>query len=122
MLAKQYAEDAARTGEPMKEVPKINGALEAIEALNVATINVLSVAMMAVGGMLWFLDVNSLEEGRVKMRRAMGVEVYGKTEEEASDEIEEWIANTLARKELKDQARERAARELGVGLEKRGDR
>ena len=99
----------------MKEVPKINGALEAIEALNVATINVLSVAMMAVGGGLWALDINSLEEGRVKMRRAMGVEVYGKTEEEASDEIEEWIANTLARKEVKERARERAQREIGEG-------
>ena len=37
----------------------------------------------------------------------MGVDVYAKTEDEANEEIEEWIASTLARKEQKELAKSR---------------
>ena len=99
-----YAEKVAK-GETVSTPPPVNSTLEAIEALNVATINVLSIAMMATSGVLWYLDINSMDEARFKMRRAMGVDVYAKTEDEANEEIEEWIASTLARKEQKELAK-----------------
>ena len=107
-LAEALAAEKIARGEPVVAPPKVNSTLEAIEALNVATINVLSIAMMATSGALWYLDINNMDQARFKMRRAMGVDVYAKTEDEANEEIEEWIASTLARKEQKELAKSRA--------------
>ncbi|KAJ9660161.1 hypothetical protein H2198_002667 [Neophaeococcomyces mojaviensis] len=81
---------------------QVSGALEAVEALNIATINVLSVAMMATGGALWYMDVNSLADARRMIRGGLGVDGKGKTEQEAEEEIEEFIASVLARKDEKE--------------------
>lgn len=75
--------------------------MEAFEALNVATINVASVAMMVTGGLLWAFDISSLEDARVKIRGGLGVDGSGRSEAEADEEFEEWLATTLARKESK---------------------
>ena len=80
---------------------EINGALEAFEALNIATVNVLSVGMMLSGGLLWAFDISSLEDIRKKVRRTnMGVNTI-RTDQDAEEEIEEWFASVLARKEFK---------------------
>lgn len=79
--------------------------MEAVEALNIATVNVLSVALMATGGTLWYLDINTLDEGRRFLRGGLGVDGSGKSEREAEEEFEEWMASTLARKEEKEMAR-----------------
>lgn len=75
--------------------------MEAVEALNIATVNVLSVAMMATGGTLWYLDINSMTDARRFLRGGMGVDGTGRSEKEAEEEFEEWMATTLARKEEK---------------------
>jgi hypothetical protein len=74
--------------------------MEAFEALNIATINVLSVGMMVSGGLLWALDISSLDDMKRKVRTNMGVD-GSQNDSEAEEEIEEMIATILARKEFK---------------------
>lgn len=93
-----YSDAPAHNVEQSKNV---SGAFEAVEALNIATINVLSVAMMATGGALWYLDLNSLADARKMIRGGLGVDGKGMTEQEADEEIEEAIASILARKDAK---------------------
>ncbi|KAH6671764.1 hypothetical protein B0J14DRAFT_564362 [Halenospora varia] len=78
----------------------VNGAMEAFEALNIATINVVSVGIMATGGLLWAFDISSLDDMRRKVRTKMGA--TGSLEDkDAEEEIEEWFATVLSRKEFK---------------------
>ena len=79
--------------------------MEAFEALNIATVNVLSFAMMGIGGTLWYLDINSMDEARRKIRGGLGVDGSGRSEKEAEEDFEEWMASTLARKEMKEAQR-----------------
>jgi hypothetical protein len=52
---------------------KFDGGLEALEALSVATVNVFSWSIFYAGGMLWALDIASLEEMRSKLRVRLGL-------------------------------------------------
>lgn len=79
--------------------PRVNGAIEAFEALNVATINVVSVSMLFVGGALCALNVNSLDDMRRLIRGGAGADGTGRSETDLEQELEEWIAGVLDRKE-----------------------
>ena len=85
----------------------VSGPIEALEALSIATTNVLSFAMMGIGGTLWSLDINSLEEGRRFIRGGLGVDGSGRSEKQAEEDFEEWMATTLARKDAKESQREK---------------
>ncbi|PBP18796.1 hypothetical protein BUE80_DR010442 [Diplocarpon rosae] len=88
--------------EPSNRVgPEVNGAVEAAEALAIATINVASVGIMATGGLLWAFDISSLSEMKSKVRRNMGVNVARTDQDAEEEEIEEWLATVLSRKEFK---------------------
>ena len=100
-LASQAAFIKDAPANNAEQAKNVSGALEAVEALNLATINVLSVAMLATGGTLWYLDVNSLADARKMIRGGLGVDGKGMTEQEAEEEIEEVIASILARKDAK---------------------
>ncbi|KAI9668349.1 MAG: hypothetical protein M1829_005553 [Trizodia sp. TS-e1964] len=78
----------------------VNGAMEAFEALNIATANVASVGIMAAGGLLYAFDIVSLEDLRGRVRVGMGVE--GAEASRAEEEFEEWLASVLARKERRE--------------------
>ena len=95
-----------------------SGPLEAVEALSIASINVFSWAIFLVGGGLWAFDISGFEEFRSRMRRGMGIGTVRKemSDEEVEEEIEEWIAGVLVRKEEKERERER---ERGRGREGR---
>ena len=68
----------------------INGRLDAYEALSIATINVLSLAVMITGGTLWAFDISSMDELRQKVsRRRMQLDGTGRTERDDAVE-EEW--------------------------------
>lgn len=86
--------------QPNNQPVEFNGAMEAFEALNIATINVLSVGMMATGGLLWALDISSMDDMRRKVRSNRVVRA-GSDDKEAEKEIEELVATLLARKEFK---------------------
>ena len=81
---------------------KVNGPLEAVEALSIATVNVLSLGMMATGGTLWYLGINSMADARKTLRGGLGVDGTGRSEQQAEEEFEEWMATVLSRKEAKE--------------------
>ena len=92
-------------GHHAEQAKKASPAMEAFEALNIATVNVLSITMLATGGTLWYLDINTMAEARKFVRGGLGVDGTGKSETEAEEEFEEWMATTLARKDAKDSKR-----------------
>lgn len=84
--------------------PPGNGALDAVEAFNIATLNVASIAMTALGGFMCALDINNVEQARVKVRTGMGISqgVPPSEEEEKQFEqdIEEWVGKMLDKKDI----------------------
>lgn len=83
----------------------VNSALDAVEALGLASLNVASFALMMTGGMLWAFDVSSMPELQRRVRGGLGVDGSGRGEGEVEMEFEEWIATVLARKEDKERVR-----------------
>ena len=88
--------------------------MEAVEALNIATVNVLSVAMMSTGGLLWYFNINSMDDARRKLRGGLGVDGSGRDETQAEEEFEEWMATVLSRKEAKETNKAGAVQEKRV--------
>lgn len=77
-------------------------ALVAVEALGLATLNVISFGVMMTGGMAWALDVSGLEDMRYLARKTLGVNgVGGSADDEAEQEISIWVAQTLKMAERK---------------------
>ncbi|TQS37616.1 hypothetical protein Golomagni_01906 [Golovinomyces magnicellulatus] len=79
---------------------KVNGAMDALEALNLATVNVVSLALMTAGGMSWALDISSTDD----MKRKLHVdttEAKGLNDEYSDEAIDAWLASILMRKEFK---------------------
>ena len=75
---------------------QVDGGLEAVEALGLASLNVFSFAMAAVGvAMTWF-DIADVEDMRETVRRSAGYDVYG-GDSEADRELEVWIADVLSK-------------------------
>ncbi|KAI0019079.1 hypothetical protein F4780DRAFT_466496 [Xylariomycetidae sp. FL0641] len=87
-----------------RPVQKINSdnSLVAVEALSLATLNVLGFGIMATGGLAWAFDVSNLDDLRSMARRHVGPP-GGQTDEEAEREVEEWVAKILLRKEHQEQ-------------------
>ncbi|GFF31586.1 hypothetical protein IFM61606_00344 [Aspergillus udagawae] len=89
--------------------PPVNGAGDAFEALSLATLNVCSFAMMATGGVLYALDINSVEDMRRYVKKEMGTGTV--RDEEVEREVEEWVTKVLGEKfgvELKKEKEETA--------------
>lgn len=85
-----------------------SSATDAVEALQLATLSVMSAAMIMVGGGAFALDVSSVEELRGRFRKSQQGAEWKKQEREMEEEFEEWVVDVLARKEMKDQAKRRA--------------
>ncbi|KAI2472330.1 hypothetical protein F4781DRAFT_428581 [Annulohypoxylon bovei var. microspora] len=79
-----------------------DSSLIALEALNLATLNVMGFGIMTTGGLAWAFDVSSVDDLRKMARRGYGHH-GGQTDEEAEREIEEWIAGVLGKKEKREQ-------------------
>lgn len=73
--------------------PPVNGAGDAFEALSLATLNVCSFAMMATGGVLYALDINSVEDMRRYVKKGMGTGTV--RDEEVEREVEEWVVDNI---------------------------
>ena len=80
----------------------INGAMEALEALNLATVNVTSFTIMIAGGLLWAFDISGLEELKRRVRAELVVDGIGRRESDA-EEFGEWLATALERKREKEE-------------------
>ncbi|KAI0445808.1 hypothetical protein F4803DRAFT_108129 [Xylaria telfairii] len=85
-----------------------DGSLIALEALNLATLNVVGFAIMMTGGFSWALDVSSIDDLRQMARKHIGPP-GGRTDEEAEREVEEWVAKVLLRKEKQEEATAKAS-------------
>lgn len=93
-LVRRYKATIPKFYQPNTRPNEVNGAIEAFEALNIATINVFSLGMMLTGGLLYAFDISSLDDMRKKVRSSIGVE-GDRTDKDAEKEIEEWLATVL---------------------------
>jgi hypothetical protein len=110
-LSKRFRANIPSYYQPNTRPNEINGGLEAFEALNVATLNVTAFSVMTIGGLLWATDISTVDDARVKVRGAMGLEgESAEVQRQANEEFEEWLASVLARKEDKEMAKEKAAK------------
>ncbi|OTB17147.1 hypothetical protein K445DRAFT_42784, partial [Daldinia sp. EC12] len=71
-----------------------DSSLIALEALNLATLNVMGFGIMMTGGIAWAFDISSVDDLRTMARRHYGA-TGARTDEEAEREIEEWVAKVL---------------------------
>ncbi|KAI1655874.1 hypothetical protein F4813DRAFT_147499 [Daldinia decipiens] len=82
-----------------------DGSLIALEALNLATLNVIGFGIMMTGGLSWAFDISSVDDLRSMTRGHVGPS-GGRTDEEAEREIEEWVAKVLGRKEERENTKQ----------------
>jgi hypothetical protein len=68
---------------------QVNGALEALEALGVATVTAVSWTAMLTGGLLWALDVDGLVELRTRVRGRLGLDEG--VQDEAQREVDAFV-------------------------------
>ncbi|KAK6341840.1 hypothetical protein TWF730_001328 [Orbilia blumenaviensis] len=85
-----------------------NSGFDAFEALNIASLGVFSVGMMTVGAGMYLADVVNVQEMRTLLRSRYGLE-GAKSETDVEEEMEEWIASVLARKDRREAERAAAA-------------
>ena len=57
--------------------------------------------MMMTGGVLWAFDISTMDDLRRKIRGRLRNDSTGRTERQAEEDFEEWLAETLARKDEK---------------------
>lgn len=92
----------------MYHKPYISGGQDAFEALNIATINTVSIAMVLAGATFCVLDIDSVEAARKRYREKMGLEGSLKPgskpskeeEEQFERDMEEWLGSVFEKKDL----------------------
>ncbi|KAL4897562.1 hypothetical protein BDV59DRAFT_167981 [Aspergillus ambiguus] len=80
--------------------PDVSGGAEAFEALNLATLNVLSFGMAATGAALYAFDIDGVDDMRRYVRRGFesdGGQVTG-TDVQLEQDIEQWVGSVLGKK------------------------
>ncbi|KAI2610456.1 hypothetical protein GGR54DRAFT_376914 [Hypoxylon sp. NC1633] len=90
-----------QSNRPVNKIQS-DSSLIALEALSLATINVMGFGIMAAGGLAWAFDISNIDDLRRKARRHIGPP-GGQTDEEAEREVEEWVARVLLKKEQREQ-------------------
>lgn len=86
--------------KPPPRGPKEKGddQLVAVEALGLATLNVLSFGVMATGGLMFAFDISNVEELRQKARSSL-YGPNGVVDEAAEQQVEDWIVDVLSRRD-----------------------
>ncbi|KAJ5555026.1 hypothetical protein N7535_007469 [Penicillium sp. DV-2018c] len=92
--------------------PHSNSAADAFEALNLATLNVISFGIMAGGAVGYALDINELEDLRKFVRAGLrgGSDTPVKSDEELEMEITEWASKVFGDKFEKELEKEKMKR------------
>lgn len=67
----------------------------AFEALQLATLNVMSAAIMVAGGVAWALDISTVDDLRARARRSIDEAADMGLDPEAEKQVAEWMAKTL---------------------------
>ncbi|KAI9669018.1 MAG: hypothetical protein M1831_000610 [Alyxoria varia] len=73
------------------------GPFLALEALSLATINVIAWGMLTTGFGLWYYDIKGIKDMQNKIRGGIGVDGTGRSEKELEEEMEEWVVGVLER-------------------------
>lgn len=95
-LVRRYRATVPKFYQQSNQPNKItNGYMEALEALNLATVNVLSYAMMLTGGVLYAFDISSLDDMRRNVRSKMGNGDGAQVNDEEEKEIEKFFVDIL---------------------------
>lgn len=89
---------------PRGQKDKGDDAFVAIEALGLATLNVFSFGVMMTGGFMWAFDISNIEDLRRKARASL-YGVNGVVDEAAEQQVEEWVAEVLSKKEKREKDR-----------------
>lgn len=89
--------------KPPPRGPKEKGEdqLVAVEALGLATLNVFSFGVMMTGGLMFAFDISNVEELRRKARGSL-YGTNGVVDDAAEQQVEEWIAEVLSRKDKRE--------------------
>ena len=98
----------------MPPIAPISGALEALDALGIATVNVFSYGIMFGGGLMWAFNISTLAElkNRIKMPLDLKSEEPGN---EADGGTGTWLAAAIVLEEEKE--RQNRARKEGISKE-----
>ncbi|CAG8023999.1 unnamed protein product [Penicillium salamii] len=80
--------------------PHSNSAMDAFEALNLATLNVISFGLMAGGAAGYALNINNIDDMRKFVRAGLrgGSDTPVKSDEELEEEVTEWVSKVLGEK------------------------
>lgn len=92
--------------------PHSNSAMDAFEALNLATLNVISFGLMAGGAVGYALNINGIEDMRKFVRAGLqgGSDTPVKSDEELEQEVTEWVTKVLGDKFEKQLEKEKMKR------------
>jgi hypothetical protein len=92
--------------------PHSNSAADAFEALNLATLNVISFGIMAGGAVGYALNINELEDLRKFVRAGLrgGSDTPVKSDEELELEVTEWVSKVFGDKFEKELEKEKMKR------------
>lgn len=88
-------------GPPRNPTEKSEDTFVAVEALGLATLNVCSFGIMMTGGLMYAFDISNVEDLRHKARRKL-YGTNGVVDEAAEQQVEDWIADVLSRRDQKD--------------------
>jgi hypothetical protein len=99
----------------MPPVTPINGAMEALDALGIATINVFSYGIMLGGGLLWAFNISTLAELKNRVKMPLDVGSGEETGNESEDGTGTWLAAAIVLKE--EEERQNRARKEGISKE-----
>lgn len=97
-IARKYVAGIPRFYEQSNnKAPKIggDGGLVAVEALSLATLNVIGFGIMLTGGLSWAFDVSDIEDLRTMARKHTRPGPGGETDEEAERQFTEWANDIL---------------------------
>ncbi|KAF2192603.1 hypothetical protein K469DRAFT_553199 [Zopfia rhizophila CBS 207.26] len=72
--------------------------MDAMQALNVATLNVFSVGIMAAGGTLWAFDISSLDEMQAALRSRLGYENFDQPNQNGEHAADNSLETTILSK------------------------
>lgn len=112
-VARRMVQSAPRMFQPSHHGPGIpprgqkdkgDDAFVAVEALGLATLNVFSFGVMMTGGFMWAFDISNIEDLRRKARASL-YGVNGVVDQAAEQQVEEWVAEVLSKKEKREKER-----------------
>jgi len=94
----------------MPPITPINGTLEALDALGIATINVFSWGIMFGGGLLWAFNISTFAEFKNRMQMPLDLKSGKETGNNSEDDTGTWLAAAIVLKE-EEKAQNRARKE-----------